>query len=170
MGSLIINSFFLLIVSFLYTLLDSVKYQILCLKNLEINETMILKCVLKRTKLAGGKVSFIHCFPQGILPNELPLFKMIHVWVHDFTAARGRADGPSYHLRPCGCPWSVLLHEACWCEWPVMTLRAMMVSMVHAVAGCHGDARGLYCHQISCWGPCLCWQRRPCEYRAPSFW
>lgn len=31
-----------------------------------------------------------------------------------------------------------------------MTLRAMMVSMVHAVAGCHDDARGLYCHQISC--------------------
>lgn len=105
-------------------------------------------------------------FPQVILPYELPLFKMIHFWVYDSTAARGRADGPSSHLRPCGCPWSVLLHEACWCEWPVMTLRAMTGSM----AGCHGDACGLYCHQRSCWGPCLCWQRRPCEYRAPCSW
>lgn len=90
-------------------------------------------------------------FSQAVLPYVLSLSKMIHVW--DSVDVHGLC----YHLRPCGCLWSVLLPKLRLCEWHVLMPKSMMMSMTHAgPEGCV-YIHGLCCHQGPCWGPCLMW-------------
>lgn len=48
------------------------------------------------------------------------------------------------------------IHGPCRCSWPVLSLKAIMVSVAHALPEGHIDGRGLYVHhsQMEVFGTC----------------
>lgn len=57
-------------------------------------------------------------------------------------------------------PWSMLSWRACRCSWPVLSLKAIMVSVAHALPEGYVDDRDLYVHhsQMEVFGTCWCWR------------
>lgn len=53
---------------------------------------------------------------------------------------------------PYWCLWP-MSQRPCWWPWPVLQLKAMMVSVAHATIKGHVGAHGLYCYQRPCWAP-----------------